>query len=251
MQGEFRYQEIGQGLLAEWRGWLSLAGGVLSESLLVGLMVALILRLPVPSDFRQQRKIVERRVTPLVAPKRETPKEAFPASTPPFRVVGLPVIFPREPTPVTHSDSRVRYRLDPDRGQHFAFVIEKHSASVGFADEGILKYRFAAPGWHPIQVPDEGVSVRSFYYFLLDETTGRYTFLDDLRGRYRELASMKPYALFGFEIQNEIENLVRRAAVGKCAPTDDLQAILKVEVETDFRVERVECVPKQIGSRDE
>jgi hypothetical protein len=243
----FQYREVTCGILSSVSGRLSLPSGMFIACLFF-LGAVLVSSEP----WRRPRKPGPARAISLLPPRTVRQQDPPRQSSGSVRIARIARVFPHDKEKAPDPESRVRYQFDNDRvEQYFARILERYKCCVGFVDHDIVKYRFEAPDWQGVEIPAEGISLRSFYYFYLDESTGRYPFLENLRHRFRELESMKPYALLGFAVQDEIEKLIRTAAAGKCGSTEDLHALLKIEADATFRVVTVECISKQPGAHYE
>ena len=241
------FREVGGGLLAGCRGrWALLAGAVLQVG--ACLLPALgPLFVPIPGLLAPPpaRPVVRRNVVHLVAPPNErraeplhteAPKTVVPARLPPPPPAG-PLVKVRAPVTIA---------WELDRAQVLPGVLRRRGGALGFASKRRVVYLFRAPDWAPIPLPEEGVNLAEFYYLRIDEYSGRYRFVDQVRRGNEELGSLTPYALLDRSTEERIKDEVRRIAGGRCVEGDAVEVTMRLDAVTDFQIVALRCV-KPVG----
>ena len=250
---DFRYEEVGAGVLSRRSGRRSFVIGAMLHSVVLLWPVLDILLTPIP-PIR-----VACPPAPIIAPR-----------VPPSRVIRLVRVEPESGDPEKRTQkpkerlvapteinvlaaegstrarfkARIDFRFVLDREQNLPRVLSHQNGSLGFGQAEVVQKQFQAPSWTPVALPREGVALSGFYYLLIDESTGPYAFVEDLRTRDGTLRRLQAYALFGFEFQAYVEEAIASAATGKCAPADHLRAVVRLDPIADIRVEEIECLKK-------
>jgi hypothetical protein len=139
-------------------------------------------------------------------------------------------------------------QFDFDREQNLPLVIDHLGGHLGFGDDRVITRIFDAPDWAAISLPAYGVALNSFYHLKLDESQGRYRFIDQIRAREHDVRDLQPYALFKFDFQDRLEKKIRAATPSTCSGAANLRAIVTFDRMADIRVVEVSCIA-QSGER--
>jgi hypothetical protein len=239
---EFRYAEIDAGIFGTRSSQWSFAASVCLQCLFLLLPVLDILLVPIPVI-----QVVHPKAPPLMVPFpriiRLVGVEPEPAKpVPAARKAPLPVILPQEMKPPggrTKSKAKAGISFVQDRGKHMLEVLQRRHGFLGFGDTEFVRKMFQPPHWSLEPLPREGVLLREFYYLRIDETTGSYEFLDQVRRTDPALLTMIPYALFGYDFQAEIEGLILEVA--RCTEGDRVVGLIRLDPVRDVAIENIQC----------
>jgi hypothetical protein len=252
---DFRYEEVGAGVFSTRSGWRSFVIGATLHSVILLWPVLDILLTPIPpiqvacptAPLIAPPRIPLPRVIRLVRvepdagkPESQTPKEQQEKFTAPTKIN----LLAAEGGARARFKGRIDFTFVLDREQNLPKVLSRQNGSLGFGQAEVVRRQFRGPNWTPVSLPREGVALNGFYYLLIDESTGLYAFVEEMRLRDATLRLLQPYALFGFEFQAQVEEAIASAASGTCAPGDNLRAVVRLDPVADVRIEEIQCLKK-------
>lgn len=220
----------------------------LCVSLAIHVLLLFLLVVRIPMYSARPKPVPGQHVTQLVAPARiGAPADPTPTNT--QRISQDHTTVPRNPAqvhepvpnPVPGVRARISVQFDFDREQNLPYVLYNVGGHLGLGDDRVISRLFNAPNWVAVPLPPYGVAINAFYHLKLDESHGRYRFIDQLRAREHDLDDLQAYALFDFTFQDRLEKEVRAAIPTACMQAEELRAIVKFDRTTDIKVTDVSC----------